>query len=205
MTEQLDVTEYLAFDLDDRLAAAEELLEHGALDETEFDAKQREKREQYEAKLAERAAKWRRGLTDVQSRRRVYRLLALRSRSLGAPQQHQLGDAACRVLLFLLELADNDLDNAFPSRATAAKLLGMAAGAYRMALWRLRRQGWIRTKEYFRRSDGTQSSSGIQFLVPPGILHPEDHAGWAGPATFSKRKRVAQKTRRRHGPSGVGP
>ena len=156
-------------------------LEHLAADEPWHEAMHRERQEAWAAEMREK-------LEVVSSRRRVYREVALR--------WHKLSPIRFRILCYFLEVADTDLDNIFPSRKTAAAVLGLQLPAYDWHVARLKKDGWMRTHE-FRRPDGTQSSSGIQL----GIPFPGD-AGW-GPARFSKRKQVTRRAVSRQATNGT--
>jgi hypothetical protein len=183
MATQSAVTEqeHLQHQLDDALADQFEQGDVDIRDETKSEALRREARDAWIAEKREQ-------LADVRSRRRVYRELALR--------WHALPSVPFRILCYYLEQADSDLDNVFPSRKTAAAVLGLHLPAYDWHVRWLKQHGWMRTHE-FRRGDGTQSSSGIQL----GIPFPSEP--WWGPTRFSKRKRVTRRAVSRRATNGT--
>ncbi len=141
-------------------------------------------------KQAEDVAEIEAGLAAIRSRKGVYR-----EQALSAPVG-RITDAQCSWLCRLLEYADDDLDNSFPSRKTLAAKRGVHVKTVDYNLKQLEEGGWIRRVE-FRRQNGQQSSSGYQFLIPPGVISPNDPMGWEGPASFSKRAALERKASRR--------
>jgi len=133
-------------------------------------------------------AKLRTKLADAKKARAVYRDdLALR--------QTTLSPAQFRTLSLLLGYANPDLTNAFPSQEGAAKKLGVKRTTYNQHVAALRAKGWIRTHEFH--VDGKQGNSGIQFLIPAGVLPLGEP--WEGPCSFPnhagepKRPRSARR------------
>lgn len=118
-----------------------------------------------------------------------------RSAYLDIASRHVHGDAF-RVLFVLANRGDADLANAFPRRASAARMLGLSVAAYARQLRRLTREGWLQTREFYRKESGLQSSSGIVFGIPPGIV---GDGPWWGPARWDKRKADVVKKRRKAG------
>lgn len=105
-----------------------------------------------------------------------------------------LTHAEYRVLCHQLERGDPDLSNSFVKRETAARQLRMSLPTYACHLAALRKKQWVRTHE-FRRYDGTQSSSGIQFCIPAGVL--PSGRPWASEPRFDKHHSVQPRERRR--------
>lgn len=149
-----------------------------ALDERFEHQQTRERREAQDAKL-------RANLNHPKRGRSVYLTVA--------SQHRAVTHAAFRVLFELAHCASPDLSNAFPLRKRVARSLGMSVATYNSHLTKLRNLGWLRTYE-FRRADGTQSSSGIQFCIPRGVLPLEGE--WNGPADFSNRQSGTPKVRK---------
>lgn len=95
-----------------------------------------------------------------------------------------LTHAQFRVLSCLLRMSNPELTNVFPSQKTAAKALGMTPSSYNKHLIALRKAGWVKTHEFY--NGDKQSSSGVQFCIPPGVL--PCGSPWEGPAEFRNRQ-----------------
>lgn len=113
-----------------------------------------------------------------------------------------VSDAMFRVLDALLERADANLDNSFPSRRWLLEHVGGRSVNRRNPdhqteqrgmswlqgqLRRLEAGGWIRRVPILVRlpSGRLAHGTGTQFLVPDRVLP----GGWEGPATFSGARR----------------
>ena len=131
-----------------------------------------------EEKRAKAAAKLIAALDNVQSRRRTYRTLALNCPT--------LPPMPCRVLCRFLEYADADLDDAFPRLATVAAAMGVSERVIKGNVNQLRELGWMRRVKFRGEFNGRRSSSGTQFLIPPGVISGLS-TGWEGPDEFTKR------------------
>lgn len=153
-----------------------------SLDQPEYDARLDQKAEAYEKRQRE-------ALAHAKKSRAVFLRLAL--------LHSALPHAPFRVLAFLADKADADLSNCFVGRRAAAKALGMKLDAYRANLAALRRAGWIRAHAY-QRSDGGQTTSCIQFLVPVEVIKPSGEP-WAGPTRWEKRVAGAPMPPRKNG------
>lgn len=92
--------------------------------------------------------------------------------------------AQFRVLSYLLRMSNPELTNVYPSQKTAAKALGMTPSSYNKHLIALRKAGWVKTHEFY--NGDRQSSSGVQFCIPPEVL--PSGSSWEGPAEFSNRQ-----------------
>lgn len=123
-----------------------------------------------------------RALQHVPTRRWVYLQIARRARTWrrGAAIDHALTGEEFRLLFALVEYADSDLSNCFPSVDTLAAGEGKLRRQVERVLQSLATKGWIRPKHC------TGSSSGRQFLVPEGALAPWAD-GWEGPCRFQRR------------------
>jgi len=144
-----------------------------------------------EAKSAKKAANCFAALDAVQSRKRVYRTLALNCPA--------LPPMPCRVLCRLLEYADADLDNSFPLLATVAKVMGVSERVIKRNVRQLIKRGWISRCHFRGEFTGNPCSSGTQFLIPPGVVDPLS-TGWKGPDGFDNRllqTRVRTRVRRK--------
>lgn len=125
----------------------------------------------------------------------VYRELA--NRNLGRRHVH------FRVLCALLQDADGDLSNCFSSRRRVLKNLGRCIKINRLdqVLRDLTKWGWIRRHqltegdvvappdealEVANQSGRFISAKGTQFLLPAGLLGPNEPA-WEGPTRWNKR------------------
>jgi len=106
-------------------------------------------------------------------------------RGIGAAR---LSHAEFRLVHYLVERADADLDNSFPSLRTIARALCLRETQVKRMVTRLIGAGWL-TRHRFSRPNGQDSSNGYQFRVPPGMLCP-NASGWDGPKGFRKRKQV---------------
>ena len=142
-----------------------------ATDEQWWQTKKRERAEAVDARLRVR-------LNDPKKARAVYRDIA--------DAQIKLTPMRFRVLSYQLRKADPDLSNSFPSHKAAAKALGISPATYNSHLMALKEQGWIRTHEFQNSESGKQSSSGIQFLIPAGVL-PLGEVWTEGPTRWDKR------------------
>lgn len=170
--------------------ALEEEIEHRALDETKADVLRRERAEARDLRV-------RNVLGDSKRARAKYRDIAEAevppSRGNRTATQNTkpadvrpwcLTHAEFRLLSYLLRKANPDLSNCFPSRRTAAKALRRKESTCRKLFKALREKGWIRTHA-FHYETGRQSSNGVQFFIPAGVL-PMSEA-WAGPTRFTNR------------------
>ncbi|MGZ3331902.1 MAG: hypothetical protein ACXU9Z_07625 [Gemmatimonadaceae bacterium] len=168
------------FELDPSDLARDDIFDP-TLDETFSDVKQRERREQREAVLRKR-------LGDPKSARGAYFGVAIKD--------NHLTHARFRVLCYHLNAGDPDLSNSFTGRTTAARELGMKLPTYDTHMAALRNDGYIRTQE-FRKDDGTQSSSGIQFRLPGRLFFSGE--AWAdSPCRWNKRISGVPKRNRKH-------
>lgn len=157
-----------------------EPVEHQADDEQWWDTKKRERAEVVDARLRNR-------LLDPKKSRAVYRDIA--------DAQTKLTPARFRTLSYQLRKADPDLANSFPSHKAAAKALGISRATYDSHLTALKAQGWVRVHEFQNSETGKQSSSGIQFCIPAGVLPLGEP--WEGPARFEKHVGAVPKRARK--------
>jgi hypothetical protein len=155
-------------------------------DETKAEALQRERDEVSEVEL-------RRLLADPKRAKGVYTDVAHGTRAL-TPAQFD-------VLYQLLKKADVDLTDSFMARKTAAAALQMNLNTYDWHLRALIRHGFVRTQA-FRREDGKQSSSGIQFCLPGHVL--ASGQPWLGPTRWDNRRAGVPKRNQNRGCSGHG-
>lgn len=143
-------------------------------------------------KSAEKAdAKFRASLADPKKARAEYQHIAL--------LQTTLTHAEFRTLAYLLDKGDPDLTNSFPSQAGAAEKLGMTTSTYNAHLVALRKKGWVRTHEFLD-DTGVQGNSGVQFMIPPGVLPLGER--WEGPKHFPNHRggeKRARNARRKGG------
>jgi hypothetical protein len=105
-----------------------------------------------------------------------------------------LTDREYRRLDGLLSFADPDLSNAFPSRRQWRNRTGGPSQSLDVldhVIRSLERKGWIR-RIPFAKDDGSPSSNGYQFRIPPNELAEGDE-GWDGPINFRKRLHVTRK------------
>lgn len=157
--------------------------------ECEFDASMDERQWQAKKRQAKEKRDPRARLKDMEKRRPAYRDIALRC--------PDLPHAPFRWLCLLLEIADPNLDNCFPRRDTLAQAMGVPVRTADGNLNWLVKHGWIARHEFYGEITGYQSSSGYQFLIPPGVRE----GPWQGPKEFYKRthqvRKAARKSRRK--------
>jgi hypothetical protein len=93
-----------------------------------------------------------------------------------------------RVLWALLDLADSDFTNCFPSLKRLAKKVGgmSTAEAAKHKVRALVKKGWIERVPMASELNGRFSSNGYRFCIPPDEIVP-GHAGWKGPKRFDRR------------------
>jgi len=154
-------------------------------DETRYDALRRERAEKAEAQLRQR-------LANPKMARGAYQDAAL--------LDPQLTHAQFRLLCFHLSKADPDLSNSFASRKAAAFRLRMDVRTYDWHVAGLRKAGYERSQE-FRRANGQQSSSGVQFCLPGRIFASGEP--WLGPCRWDNRRSGVPKKSRRNRVSAV--
>jgi hypothetical protein len=124
-------------------------------------------------------------LAQVKTRRGVYQEVVLCAYA-------HLPHARARLLCVMVNKARADLSNYFFRRTTLAAELQIPLGTLSAHLDWLARQGWIR-RYPFRRRNGQQSSSGVQFRLPAGVL---GAAAWEGPVEFSEHRGTVRRRRR---------
>jgi DNA-binding transcriptional ArsR family regulator len=159
-------------DLDEprsRETEVEEALEHQMRDPSRTQALGQIETERNDARMRAK-------LSNPKTRRFTYRDLADECTS--------LTHAQFRVLSCLLRMSNPELTNVFPSQKTAARALGMTPSSYNKHLIALRKAGWLKTHEFY--NEHRQSSSGIQFCIPPRVL--PGGSRWEGPVEFGNRQ-----------------
>lgn len=127
-------------------------------------------------------------LNHIPTRRWTYLQIARRARKAGTKKRRHdvcLTNPEFRLLFALVEFADKDLSNCFPSIEILAKQEGLSPRRVWILLAGLVAKGWIRTREFVTAHG--QSTSGRQFVVPAGVLAPWADE-WLGPRDFTRKE-----------------